>query len=244
MSINGLEWRCLMIWPFILEERRAVDIIMTARSDSIWVRNMICISFNCLCTFDTPRYAFQINLQYPRTPYSKTPTPRFPITTSSSRSLFSPSLVPIPLTITSVLVTPLGKIYITFPPYPSSSFPFPISMAPPCPKISYPTTNAHLPHLDNNLFSNPSSLPTTMIFLSCTKPTNNVYPSLGRSCCCVAPLRPSSAPSSSRPGDKERVGGADGKGRMIALSRDEAWRRGSAESVCVEARRRELHMQW
>jgi hypothetical protein len=37
MNINGVEWRCIMIWPFILEERRAVDIIMTTRSDSIWV---------------------------------------------------------------------------------------------------------------------------------------------------------------------------------------------------------------
>lgn len=47
-------------------------------------------------------------------------------------------------------------------------------------------------------------------------------------------------------GGRERSGGEDGRGRIIAASRDPelVLRRGRFERVCVEARRREVQRQW
>lgn len=62
-------------------------------------------------------------------------------------------------------------------------------------------------------------------------------------------MRSSSASSStSALGDGERDGAKEGgwlgTGRMKALSREGGARRGSVESLCVDARRREVQMQW
>ena len=96
---------------------------------------------------------------------------------------------------------------------------------------SYPTTNLHLEHLYKTLFSNPSSLLTTVTFFSGINPSNKVYPSSDKS-------------TLSRGG--ERSGGEDGRGSIIAASRDPevVLRRGREERVCVLARRREVQMQW
>ena len=45
-------------------------------------------------------------------------------------------------------------------------------------------------------------------------------------------------------GDGGRAGGEDGKGRMMAWSREAPERLGREDRVCVLARRRDEQMQW